>query len=137
MKYVLRVLPPFAASVTAWLVARLGGWDAALQMMFLMMGMDLFTGVLCALMGKSKATDGGRFLSREMFHGLSRKLMKLALVMLAAALDTLMGLEGVSRAAVIGFYCANEGLSIVENAALMGVPFPQTLLDMLEKMQKK
>lgn len=137
MKNVLRVLPPFAASVTAWLVARLGGWDAALQMMFLMMGMDLFTGVLCALMGKSQATDGGRFLSREMFHGLSRKLMMLALVMLAAALDTLLMLDGVSRAAVIGFYCANEGLSIVENAALMGVPFPQALLDMLEKMQKK
>ena len=137
MKNVLKILPPFAASVTAWLVARLGGWDAALQMMFLMMGIDLFTGVLCALMGKSKATEGGRFLSREMFQGLSRKMMMLALVVLATALDTLLTLDGVSRAAVIGFYCANEGLSIVENAALLGVPFPQALLDTLEKMKKK
>ncbi|MDD4106308.1 MAG: phage holin family protein, partial [Eubacteriales bacterium] len=68
---------------------------------------------------------------------LSRKMMMLALVVLATALDTLLTLDGVSRAAVIGFYCANEGLSIVENAALLGVPFPQALLDTLEKMQKK
>ncbi len=61
--------------------------------------------------------------------------MVMGLVMLAAALDRLLGTQGVSRLAVIGFYAANEGLSIVENAALLGLPFPRGVLMMLEKMR--
>ena len=124
-----------AASCAAWLLARLGGWDAAMQAMFLLMGLDLLTGSLCALLGK--ADKGERFCSRVMFSGLSRKVMMLALVMLATALDTLLSTRGVSRAAVIGFYCANEGMSLVENAALLGVPFPKSVLGALEAMRDK
>ncbi len=123
------------ASGLTWLLAKLGGWDAAMQAMFLLMGLDLLTGSLCALLGKCK--EGERFCSRRMFEGLSRKVMMLALVMLATALDGLMGTSGVSRAAVVGFYCANEGMSIVENAALLGVPFPQAVLGALEAMRNK
>jgi len=68
---------------------------------------------------------------------LTRKLMMLLLVMLATALDGLMGTDGVCRLAVIGFYAANEGLSIVENAALLGLPFPQALLAVLERMKQQ
>ena len=71
----------------------------------------------------------------QLTRPLRRKLMVMGLVMLAAALDRLLGTQGVSRLAVIGFYAANEGLSIVENAALLGLPFPRGVLMMLEKMR--
>ncbi|MHC1787046.1 MAG: phage holin family protein [Christensenellales bacterium] len=120
----------------AWLCWALGGWDAALGMMFLIMGLDLLSGLLASFQGRSGKTPGGGFLSSALFKGLSRKLMMLALVMLAAALDRMLGTQGISRLAVIGFYAANKGLSIVENAALLGVPFPQGVLKVLEKMKE-
>jgi toxin secretion/phage lysis holin len=75
--------------------------------------------------------------SKTMFLGLGRKLMMLILVMMAVQLDTLLQLDSVSRLAVIGFYVANEALSIVENAALLGVPFPKQVLSSLEAMREK
>jgi len=120
-------------TLAAWLCWALGGWDGALQMLFLIMGLDLLTGLLCAGSGKSGKTAGGGFLSGAFFSGLTRKLMVMGLVMLAAALDRLLGTQGVSRLAVIGFYAANEGLSIVENAALLGLPFPRSVLAVMEK----
>ncbi len=121
----------------AWLCWALGGWDLALGMMFLIMGLDLLTGLLCSFAGKSQKSPGGGFLSGAFFQGLSRKLMMLALVMLATALDRLLDSQGVSRLAVIGFYAANEGLSIVENGALLGLPFPKGVLKLLEAMRKE
>ena len=124
------------AALGAWLAQALGGWDAALSMMFLLMGLDLLTGLLTSAAGRSDKTRGGTFLSTAFFLGLSRKLMMLALVILAAALDRMLNTAGVSRVAVIGFYAANEGLSIVENAALLGVPFPNGVLRMMERMRE-
>jgi toxin secretion/phage lysis holin len=125
------------AAVLAWLARALGGWDTTLSLMFAVMGLDLLTGLLVSLAGKSDKTKGGGFLSGVFFQGLTRKLMMLLLVMLATALDGLMGTDGVCRLAVIGFYAANEGLSIVENAALLGLPFPQALLAVLERMKQQ
>lgn len=125
------------AAVLAWLARALGGWDTTLSLMFAVMGLDLLTGLLVSLAGKSDKTKGGGFLSGAFFQGLTRKLMMLLLVMLATALDGLMGTDGVCRLAVIGFYAANEGLSIVENAALLGLPFPQALLAVLERMKQQ
>ncbi|NLG56896.1 MAG: phage holin family protein, partial [Clostridiales bacterium] len=71
-----------------------------------------------------------------LFSGLTRKLMMVILVMLATALDGLMA-SAVCRLAVIGFYGANEALSIVENAALLGVPFPKGLLEALERFRQE
>ena len=62
--------------------------------------------------------------------------MMLVLVMLATALDGMMGSDGVARLAVIGFYAANEGLSILENAALLGLPLPGALTEALERVRE-
>ncbi len=137
MKMLSKWLSGAAGACCAWLCWALGGWDGALQMMFLLMGLDLLTGVLASLAGRSDKTEGGGFLSTAFFLGLSRKLMMLALVMLATALDGVLGGGGVSRIAVIGFYAANEGLSIVENGAVLGVPFPKAVLGVLERMREK
>lgn len=120
------------SSLAAWMTARLGGMDKALQMMFLLMALDIVTGTAAAALGVS---NGQRLLSRRMYEGVTRKLMMVVLVMLGHALDVMMGAEGISRAAVIGFYAANEGLSIIENAALLGVPFPKAVRAALEKLR--
>jgi toxin secretion/phage lysis holin len=137
MKMIFKWLSGAAGACCAWLCWALGGWDGALQMMFLLMGLDLMTGVMVSVVRRSDKTEGGGFLSSAFFLGLSRKLMMLALVMLATALDGVLGSAGVSRVAVIGFYAANEGLSIVENGAVLGVPFPKAVLGVLERMREK
>ena len=137
MKIVIKWLSGAAGVCCAWLCWALGGWDGALQMMFLLMGLDLLTGLMVSLVKRSDKTEGGGFLSSAFFLGLSRKLMMLALVMLATALDGVLGSAGVSRVAVIGFYAANEGMSIVENGAVLGVPFPKAVLGVLERMREK
>ena len=125
------------ASAGAYLCYLLGGWDAALKIMFLFMLLDYGTGVVIALLGKSPKTEHGGFLSSAAFVGLTKKLMMLIVVMMASALDRMLGIDGVCRVATIGFYVANEGLSIVENAALLGVPFPETLLEVLSQLKDK
>jgi toxin secretion/phage lysis holin len=104
--------------------------------MFTMMALDMVTGVIVAFEGWSDKNVGGRFSSGVMFRGLTKKMMIIIIVVLANALDRLMG-TAVARSAVIGFYCLNEGMSIIENAAVMGVPFPAGLLNSLKKMRDK
>ena len=85
MNEVIKWASRAGAVIIAWLCRALGGWDAALGLLFLVMGLDLLTGILCAFHQKSDKTQGGGFLSRSFFLGLTRKLMMLALVMLALA----------------------------------------------------
>ena len=136
MNDMIKWLMRAGAVALAWLCRALGGWDGALGLLFLTMGLDLLTGLLCAFHQKSDKTAGGGFLSRSFFQGLNRKVMMLALVMLAAALDSMLGSGGVARLAVIGFYAANEGLSILENAALLGLPLPGVLTEALERVKE-
>ncbi|MDD4135231.1 MAG: phage holin family protein [Eubacteriales bacterium] len=134
MKNAFRALSGALMGLITWLTQLMGGWDAALSLLFLLMGLDMVTGVITGLMRKSANTPGGGFLSRAFFEGLTRKLMMGLLVILATALDSLLA-SSVCRLAVIGFYGANEALSIVENAALLGVPFPKGLLEALERFR--
>lgn len=135
MKELTRTLSGVLMGLVAWVTQLLGGWDGALGLMFLLMGLDLVTGVAVSLLMKSGRTQGGGFHSRELFLGLTRKLLMVLLVMLATALDGLLG-ASLCRLKVIGFYGANEALSIIENAALLGVPFPRGLLRALERFRE-
>lgn len=119
-------------SLLAFLSYLLGGWDAALAILFLMMGLDIMTGLLVSFARKSGKTKGGGFLSSAFFLGLTRKLLMLLMVILGAALDGLLHTQ-LCRVSVIGFYAANEAFSIIENAAVAGVPFPGALLSLLER----
>lgn len=134
-KNVWRALSGALMGAAAWLSQLVGGWDAALSLLFMMMGLDLVTGVAAGLMRRSAHTPGGGFLSRTLFEGLTRKMVMVILVMLGTALDGLMN-SSVCRLAVIGFYAASEALSIAENAALLGVPFPKGLLRALERFRE-
>lgn len=136
MKNALHLLSGAALAALAFLLRALGGWDAALMLMLLMMGLDLVSGLILSFQRRSAKTPRGGFDSGAMFLGLTRKLLMLLLVILGTALDSLLG-SGICRLAVIGFYSAGEALSVVENAALAGVPFPRGLLASLERYRER
>ena len=120
MKYKIFTALALAGSALAEL---LGGWDQALQTLVIFMAADWITGglLLPAVFRKSPKSPNGALESRAGWKGLCRKAMTLLYVLIAARLDLLLGVDYVRDAVCIGFI-ANEALSIVENAGLMGMP---------------
>ena len=108
----------------------LGGWDGALKALVCIMAVDYITGVVCALIWhKSPKSANGTFESKASIKGLFRKGAILLVVLVAYKVDLLAGTAGVTRTAVILFFCTNDGMSIVENLGIMGVPMPPALKD--------
>lgn len=115
----------------------LGGWDAGLKTLVIFMAIDYITGILCALVWKrSPKSETGAFESKASLKGLIRKCAVLLLVYVAALLDTLTG-QKVVRTAVIMFFIANDGFSIVENLGIMGVPMPDVVRNAFELLRNK
>ncbi len=125
------------AAIGSFIANQLGGWDSVLIVLIWMMAIDYFTGFLCAAVFKcSPKTESGKASSHEMFKGLVRKLMILLWIWIATMLDTVLKVNYV-RTAVALFFIANEGLSIIENTALMGVPYPAFVKTALEALKDK
>ena len=125
------------AAAGATIAEALGGWDTALQTLVILMAIDYITGVLCALVWKrSPKSADGAFESKASLKGLIRKGAILLVVYIAARLDLLMGTE-VTRLAVIMFFVANDGFSIVENLGIMGVPMPKIVKDGFAMLRSK
>ncbi len=119
------------------LLRLLGGWDVTLQLLIAFMAADYITGLVVAgVFHRSRKTAGGALDSRAGFQGLVRKCLILLLVFLAVLLDRAAGF-GFIRTAVCLFFSANEGLSVLENFGLMGVPFPSFLKNMLEALHRQ
>lgn len=114
-------------AVSAWL----GGWDAALKVLVVLMIVDYATGLLGAI--KNKQVN-----SEVMYWGGIRKGVILAVVAIAVLLDELVGnTEPIMRTLVIYFYVAREGLSVTENLGKLGVPLPPVIVRVLEQLQTK
>ena len=115
-----------------------GGWDKFLQTLLLFMAVDWFTGgiLIPAVFGKSPKSEKGTLESRAGWKGLCRKAMTLFYVLIAARLDALMGTDYLRDAVCIGFI-ANEALSIIENAGLMGLPLPERLKKSIDVLKAK
>lgn len=125
------------ATVGGIVIRALGGWDGALQVLVAFMAVDYVTGLMVAgMFRKSGKTEGGGLESGAGFRGLLRKGAILLLVFLGTLLDGMPG-GGFIRPAVCCFFIANEGLSVLENLGLMGVPYPRFLLDMLEQLRDR
>lgn len=125
------------AAAGAAVSAALGGWDGALAVLLALMAADYCTGLLLALVfHKSTKTPSGAASSAAGFRGLVRKAVMLLVVFMAARMDDALGLDYV-RTAVCLFYSANEGLSLLENTAAMGVPYPKFVKDMLDVMKSQ
>lgn len=114
-----------------------GEWTTALSILAIMMGVDYITGVLVAITGKSLKTDNGGLSSKVGFVGIARKGFVMLIVLVATQLDKAIGNTAmVFQTATTFYYIANEGLSILENADLMGVPFPHFIKERLESMRE-
>ena len=119
------------------LSALLGGWDMALQTLIIFMAVDYSTGLVVAgVFHRSGKSTTGSLESLAGWKGLCRKGGTLLLVLVAAQLDRVMGSEFCRDTVVIGFL-ANEAISIIENAGLMGVPFPPILRKAIEVLKNQ
>ena len=116
----------------------LGQWDASLTILAALMVIDYLTGLLCAWRGRSPKTEGGGVSSRAGFDGLVKTAYILAVVLVATLLDRAVGSESaVFQTAATLYYIANEGISILENTSLMGVPYPRLVRGALEALREK
>ena len=114
-----------------------GGWDASVMTLVIFMIIDYITGLIVAgVFHASKKTENGLLESRAGWKGLCRKGVTLLIVLIAARLDLVTGLSFIRDTAVIGFV-ANEALSIIENAGLMGIPIPKPILKAIEILKSK
>lgn len=114
-----------------------GGWDTAIITLLIFMGIDYLTGLLVAgVFHNSSKSKTGALESRAGWKGLCRKGVTLLIVMIAARLDLILGTTVIRDAVVIAFV-ANETISIVENAGLMGVPIPAAIIRAIDVLNAK
>lgn len=127
-----------AIGVVGSVIASLfGGWDAALVTLVIFMAIDYVTGLLAAgVFHNSGKTENGALESRAGWKGLCRKCITLLMVLVATRLDLVTGTNFIRDAVVIAFI-ANETISIVENAGLMGINIPPAITSAIEVLKKK
>ena len=118
-------------AVGGWLGWFLGGCDGLLVALVAFVAIDYITGVMCAVIDRNLSSEIG-------FKGIFKKVLIFLLVGVANILDVqVIGAGSVLRTAVIFFYLSNEGVSLLENAAYLGLPIPETLRDVLEQLHDK
>ena len=109
----------------------LGGWDGFLYALLAFVVIDYVTGLMCAVLDKKLSSEVG-------FRGIFKKVLIFSLVAIGNIVDqSVIGDGSVIRTAVIFFYLSNEGVSILENAAHIGLPVPQKLKDILEQLHNR
>ena len=119
------------AAIGGWLGFFLGGCDGLLYALLLFVICDYITGVLCAVSDKKLSSEVG-------FRGICRKVLIFLLVGIGNVIDVqVLGQPGVLRTAIIFFYLSNEGLSLTENAAHLGLPIPEKLKAVLEQLHDR
>ena len=126
------------AGVLGSIIAKLfGGWDSALSTLIIFMAIDYITGLIVAgIFHKSKKSDNGALESEAGLKGLCKKGVMLLVVLVAYRLDIVTGLDFIRDAAIIAFI-ANEAISIVENAGLMGVPMPKAVMKAVDILKER
>lgn len=121
-------------SIVAWMF---GGWTKDLSTLLIFMGIDFAMGLLIAgFWKKSSKSKSGTLSSYSAWKGLIRKGVSLLVVLVAYRLDVTLGMDYIKTMVIIAFI-ANEGISIVENAGIMGVPMPEILKKAIEVLTKK
>ena len=114
-----------------------GGWDAGLATLLIFMTIDYVSGLIVAgVFHTSNKTNSGSLESRAGWKGLCRKCMTLLFVLVAYRLDLVIGTNYIRDAVIIAFI-ANETISLVENAGLMGIPLPAVITKAIDVLQRK
>lgn len=122
--------------VGGFIATLLGGWDSALATLVVFMGIDFVTGLVTAVMGKSKHSRSGALNSKAGWIGLAKKFCILLMVVVGVRIDILLGTTYIRDTVCISF-CLNELLSIIENTTLMGIPYPPAIKKAIDVLQTK
>ena len=123
----MNTMMAFMGTAFTWLF---GAWDLALAALITAMALDYLTGVTRSVING----DGAN--SEKGFKGLLKKITILYVVILAVLIDRLIGQGWVFRSLVCFWYAANEGISILENVASLGLPVPDQLMNILEQLKQ-
>ena len=131
MKEFWNIMQMVFAAVGGWLGYFLGGCDGLLIALVVFAAVDYITGVMCAINDQKLSSEVG-------FRGICRKVLIFFLVGVANILDVeVIGTGSVLRTAIIFFYLSNEGVSLLENAAHLGLPIPKKLTDVLAQLHDR
>lgn len=131
MKEFWNVIQLVFTAVGGWLGWFLGGCDGLLYALIAFVTIDYITGVMCAFIDHSLSSEVGA-------KGIFKKVLIFLLVGIGHIIDAqVIGSGSVLRTAVIFFYISNEGVSLVENAAHLGLPIPTKLKDVLEQLHDR
>jgi toxin secretion/phage lysis holin len=125
-----------AGVVGGFIATLLGGWDSALATLVVFMGIDFMTGLVTAVMGKSKHSRSGALNSKAGWIGLAKKFCILLMVVVGVRIDILLGTTYIRDTVCISF-CLNELLSIIENTTLIGIPYPPVIKKAIDVLQTK
>lgn len=124
------------AGIAGAIAGLFGEWTTTLTILVVVMAIDYISGVIVAACGRSPKTEAGGLSSKVGFVGIAKKGFIMLLVLLATMLDRAIGNETmVFQTSLVFYYIANEGLSVLENAALMGVRFPEKIRKALEALR--
>lgn len=105
-----------------------GGWDVALKTLLLFMLLDYILGVTCGIKKKELSSEVA-------FRGIFKKITILIVLALAVSMDGITNADGFVRGLVCFYYIGLEGISILENAAEIGVLIPEKLKDILIQLK--
>ena len=131
MKEFWNVIQMVITAIGGWLGYFLGGCDGLLFALMAFVVIDYITGVMCAINDRKLSSEVG-------FRGICRKVLIFLLVGIANILDVqVIGTGSVLRTAVIFFYLSNEGVSLLENAAHLGLPVPDAVKTVLEQLHDR
>lgn len=126
---IVNVIKASLTTVITWIGWLVGGYDTMMITLVLFMGTDYVSGLMCGTVNKKLSSKIG-------FKGIFKKVMIILLVGATNLLGVATGVEGL-RYLVISFYLANEGISIIENASVLGLPVPQKIKDVLEQLKNE
>ena len=131
MKEVWNMIQVVFTMLGGWIGYFVGGCDGLLYALLAFVVIDYITGMMCAIADRKLSSEVG-------FKGICRKVLIFLLVGIANVLDVnVIGTGSVLRTAVIFFYISNEGVSLLENAAHLGLPVPDKMKAVLEQLHKK
>ena len=131
MKEFWNVIQAVITAIGGWLGWFLGGCDGLMYALIAFVVIDYITGIMCAITDKTLSSAVG-------FRGIFKKLLIFILVGVANILDVnVIGDGSVLRTAAIFFYLSNEGVSMLENAAHLGLPVPEAIRTVLEQLHDR
>jgi toxin secretion/phage lysis holin len=131
MKELVNTIQMIVAVLGGYIGYFLGGWDGFLYALVAFVVIDYLTGFMLAVLEKRLSSEVG-------FRGIFKKVVLFSLVAVGHIIDSrLIQSEGVIRTAVIFFYLSNEGISILENTAKIGLPIPEKLRAVLEQLNQE